>query len=112
MIDYGLSSELPKDDPRLEKYAKQREERGFDDTETWSLSTTIAKILIPRLKVFKETTVSYPMGLTPEKWNDIIQEMIDGFEEVLKQDDWDNFDYKKIERGLKMFKKYYMDLWS
>jgi len=39
-----------KDDDREPKFAKQREERGFDDSETWSLGDTIARFIIPRLE--------------------------------------------------------------
>ena len=38
-----------KDDKREEKFIKQRLQRGFDDTETWSLRDTIADFVVPRL---------------------------------------------------------------
>lgn len=42
------------DDRREAKFKKQRQKRGFDDSETWSLDYTIACFLIPRLKRFIE----------------------------------------------------------
>ena len=33
---------------------KQRLERGFDDSETWSLRDTIANFIIPRLERYEE----------------------------------------------------------
>lgn len=47
---YGCANELPSGDERLELYEKQREERGFDDTETWSLDNSLFQYLHPRLK--------------------------------------------------------------
>lgn len=34
------------------KFSKQRIERGFDDSETWCLCSTICEFTIPRLEVF------------------------------------------------------------
>lgn len=43
-----------KDDEREEDYKQQRVERGFDDSETWSLDMTIARFIIPRLERYIE----------------------------------------------------------
>jgi hypothetical protein len=50
-ICFSLTS---KDDKREEYLSKQRIERGFDDSETWSLRDTIANFIVPRLERFKE----------------------------------------------------------
>ena len=42
------------DDDRWELYRKQRLERGFDNTELWSLDHTIIKFCYPRMKAFRE----------------------------------------------------------
>lgn len=57
-----------KDDERQEEWFNQRKENGFDDTETWSLYTTIAKFALPRLKWFKERHFDHPYDVTFEKW--------------------------------------------
>ena len=60
-----------KDDDREEKFSKQRIERGFDDSETWSLRDTIANFILPRLKAFNEITFSRPADLEDiSEWND------------------------------------------
>jgi len=58
------------DDSRENKYSAQRIERGFDDSETWCLTSTICKFALPRLKRFKECAIFIPMDLTKEQWND------------------------------------------
>lgn len=42
--------------PREEEFKKQRLKRGFDDSETWSLYSTIINFIIPRLERFIKIT--------------------------------------------------------
>ena len=111
MTDYGFSSEIPKDDPRQELWAKQRAERGFDDTECWNLHYTLAKFLVPRLEVFKEQHPDYPTALTFEEWDCVLQKMIDGFKEMENYDDWKGFKVEKVKKALSLFRKWFFDLW-
>lgn len=55
----GCVLELPPDDSRLSMYRKQRDERGFDGTELWSLSSTIAEFIAPRLTAFRDEAGDY-----------------------------------------------------
>jgi hypothetical protein len=41
-------------DERQGKFRKKRLERGFDDSETWSLDYTVASFIIPRLERYQE----------------------------------------------------------
>lgn len=103
------------DDSRWEKYTQQRLERGFDDSETWSLDGTIAKFIYPRLKVFIEDTKTigvYPSHLTFDKWINILEEMLKGFE-ILSQDTERTDDEEKIiEKSLDLFREYFHSLWT
>ena len=58
------------------KHFYQRRTRGWDDSDTWSLDHTIAKFVLPRLKLFRKIDFGYPAGLTSEEWNWILDEMI------------------------------------
>lgn len=64
--------------------------------ECWNLDYTIAKWILPRLKLFREETVGYPsidrkiyaetgemVGITFEDWQKILDEIILAFEQVL-----------------------------
>ena len=54
---------------RKAKYKKQRLQRGFDDTETWNLDSTILHFILPRLKRFREVANGYPEALGSfEEW--------------------------------------------
>lgn len=41
---------LDADDPRIPLYKQQQEERGFDNSELWSLDITIANFILPDRK--------------------------------------------------------------
>lgn len=109
---FGFATEMVNDD-RQEEWYNQRKENGFDDTETWSLKTTIAKFVLPRLKWFKERHFDNPWDITFEKWDEILDNMIFSFEYYAK-DEWkpiSDEDFKKVEEGMKLFGEYYGDLW-
>lgn len=98
---------------KLAKYKTQRIERGFDDTELWSLDRTIAKYALPRLIEFKKVVNGYP----PEceninDWISIIDKMIYSFDHIVNQEKYDEelekelgidwvgyFDEKKLPDG-------------
>jgi len=99
-----------KDLPTREEYfAKQRQERGFDDSELWDLFYHHALWLLPRLKEFRRGNPCHPMHMTKEEWDSILDEMIDGFEIIAS--DVIGVPTRKIYRALNLFKKYYFGLW-
>lgn len=109
-IQFSLTD---KNDGREIKFSKQRINRGFDDSETWSLDSTISKFILPRLKVFNDVKISHPPSITMSEWTLIIKKIITGFELLLK----DNESYITgedkilIEEGLDLFRKHFLDLW-
>jgi hypothetical protein len=94
-------------------FFKQKVVRGWDDSETYSLYYTIAKFTLPRLKVMKELHYDYPMGLTPEKWDEILDDIIFTFEIIVKDYNFlpEGCDAERYERGIKYFGEYFLDLW-
>ena len=66
-----------KEDSREENFSKQRMERGFDDSETWSLRDTIGNFILPRLRRFKEVSIAFPADLEDASdWENILNKMI------------------------------------
>lgn len=115
-MDYGLSGELDATDNRQEKWAKQREERGFDDTETWNLFNVVARFVLPRLIRFKEVTNGFPCDLTEAEWDEKLQQMIDAFQVWANCDDEamtldDKEKWQRACDGAELFGKYFRDLW-
>ena len=113
---YGCHKEIPRKDKRQKIWSQQRKERGFDDTETWSLDWTIFKFVLPRLKRFKEVTCGYPPDLNNMKeWRKELNEMIYAIDIYVKEST--NYDgrpekeRKKIEKGLNLFFERFYNLW-
>lgn len=107
---------LDKEDERYIEYKKYKEENGISPDQTWSLFNNICIFMIPRLKEFKKRTICYPVGVTFQEWQKILDKMIEAFE--LSNSDLLSLNQKKrkklqkkIEEGLDLFRKYFFDLW-
>lgn len=116
---YGIPnvcfSLIDETDDRWNEYTKQRLERGFDDSETWSLDGTISKFIYPRLKVFLEDTKSlscHPDGIDFDEWVSILEKMIRGFELLSLDEVKTNDECVIIEEALDLFRKHFHSLWT
>ena len=110
MTDYGLSREIPLTDPRQVLWAKQRAERGFDDTELWNLDVTIAEFITPRLKAYAAKVQGVPGTLKEEEWQQMLNLMVQTFEEYSEAECHDKT--MKGKKGFKLFRKYFSHLWQ
>lgn len=111
---FSMASTLRRDDPRRENYRQQRKERGFDDTELWSLDITILMFVLPRLKAFRDYTQSFPCDFSSfEEWQAVIDKMIFSIETIIK-DDYDelNISQALVAEGLELFYKYFRNLFD
>lgn len=120
---YGIKnvnfSLINKEDSRFEAYKKQRLERGFDDSELWSLDCTIAEFIAPRLKAFKEAAAKigdHPGNVPEQEWQKILEEMVEGFEIYPDRFDWTDEEaernWKKVNKAMSHFHKYFFALWN
>lgn len=104
--------DIKREKKRQKKWKKQIKQRGFDDTELWSLDCIISQFILPRLKAFRQLGYSYPSNLeTYEEWQKILDKMIIAFEISVEQDMNENnqLDY---EIGMNLFAQYHYSLWS
>lgn len=112
---------------------------GTSDYELWNLNNTIAKLILPKLRKFRNaklmgTPVCLHLDenggmsfLTVEEWRNVLDEIIFAFDFTLNEEryikscetsdfsyDWESI--KKLnerrEKGLKLFALYYNDLWD
>lgn len=105
----GCADTLKPDDDRHELFAKQREERGFDNTELWNLDKTIAKFILPRLIAFRDNVA--PEGdYASESWRNDLTKMITAFENLSNYDAI-NGDSQDVYKGLALFINNYRALW-
>lgn len=101
--------------PRNILFFFQRLIRGWDDSETWSLDYSLAKLILPRLKRFREVTICTPVCFDTEKeWKETLDKMIWSFEFLASEDRWSELDgnkFDKAQEGLNLFAEHYMYLW-
>ena len=100
------------------KYFIQRGLYGYSDRDTWSLDEYIASWLPSAVRRLQNSH-GHPCGLTPKKWEKILENIARGFEAGLKIDE--DFLYKGKEfallkrretYGFKLFVKYFHCLWD
>lgn len=125
-----------KNDKREKKYKKERLKYGFDPSECWSLYSTIAKFIYPRLKFFRDNLSGTPIfnydnGIPIEEgmkqWEEILDKMLYSFDMIAYKDDTCKYDEiyyklkskkerekidKKIQEGLGLFAKWFQSLWN
>jgi hypothetical protein len=114
---FGWTMKTPRFIRRIKyaiKFFFQRLFRGWDDSETWALDGSLAQIIAPRLKRFKQVNNCHPDEFTEEEWDATIDKMIFAFEWASseKKYNWiDTEEFKRVEEGIALFAKYYFHLW-
>ena len=104
-INFSVAKEVySKDSQTTEKYKLQRQENGFDDTETWHLDRTFSLFMIPRLKRYMEVNNGTPVGETAESFDEKINFIINAFEEYYsdKYDDGEIDERKRIYNNARL----------
>lgn len=92
----------------------QRIRQGFWDRETWSLDSTVAQFMLPRLRRLRTLQCGHPCDVTWDEWQWILHE-VEWFLEF-HVDSW-NRDYsndsnQRYERAGQLFGKYFGALWD
>lgn len=86
---------------------------GVIPCQTWNLDLTLAMELYTYLRAFKDIKPGHPACLTKEEWDNILDEMIEGFADYIRRKDEINFnaEYPKLNRSLNLLKEYWQALW-
>jgi len=103
---------IKKDDKREELFSKQRVERGFDDSETWSLRDTIANFIIPRLEAYEN--IANDFLVRDKKLIDEIQLFLSAMKLITKDNGaclLSDEEWEEVDKGLKAFENIFMSLW-
>ena len=99
---------------RFVRLTYQKLTKGWSDEDTWSLDHSLAKLILPRLKRFREVTIARPWDINEKEWYDILDQMIFGFEFYAAGKQWESppkEDYERANNGIKLFAEYYPCLW-
>ena len=87
-------------------------EYGFSVYEFFNLDHTFDLLIYPRLCYFRDhCNVGSPGGMSFEEWNNILDNMIEGFRLSLTVDYATRNQQEKIDNALKLFAEYYHCLW-
>lgn len=105
--------------------------KGYNDCDLWALDYHLAKLILKRLKAFKQMERSgYPVPVSEnpknieikneDDWEKVLDDMIEGFEAFIVDENCDyEFSiekYKQLQQktnhGLKLFAKYFGYLWD
>ena len=100
-----------KGDDREKKYSKQRTERGFDDSETWSVGDSIISFAIPRLERYIEIIKE---SLNEKEFTEMCEKVLKSFK-LLSRDDgvrlFTDEERIMVDEGLKLFGEIFEGLW-
>ena len=105
-VGYALS--LSQNDERQKLFREQRDSDGFDETEIWSLKTSIAKFILPRLISLKNALDYYQGSKKPNQ--DIVL-AISAFDILANGKLTSRKEDETIRLGLEAFARVYMGLW-
>lgn len=96
-------------DDRYEDFKKQRLERGFDESETWSLDYTIARFIAPRLRAFLDiykAVIVDDRNMVP-----VIERALKAFERLAQDTVVFGDECEEIDEALVEFAKIFRGLW-
>lgn len=87
------------------KSAKKRKQQIKYDS--MDIDYAFSLWIVPRLERLKQNTISHPTELTMDEWNNILQDMIDGFYwySIDKHSSINDIDLERIELALSLLKK-------
>lgn len=107
---YGLADGVSHNDDRQEIWKQQVIDRGFDDTELWSLDAAFMKFIVPRLVAFREHSLHY--GFTKDGDIDDTQLLfiIETFsDEISKSGTRQNYD--DLTKAMSLFSENIFSYW-
>ena len=96
--------------------------KNVKDDELWNLDVTLAALIFPYMKKFREVRIGHPSPLrSDEAWDEILDKIIFSFEAIANDkgnpyDSWiekaayDNYELE-IQKGLGLFGVWFRSLW-
>lgn len=96
------------------KYSRQRARKGYSDYDVWDIDYWFLSTAPKMLHELADKTYSIPLNLSEEEWKMTLNTMAEHFERALSY--IERFDKEEdmrieFEAGMKLFTKYFFDLW-
>jgi len=110
--------------------------KGYAPCDVWNMNSWFINHAVPILKDLRKTTNGYPAGLSEQAWDDVLTEMIEGFEiakavnghDAIFKDDYNKANpslqkvyrdqgiklvsKKEYDRAFELFHEYFFNLWD
>jgi len=86
----------------------------LDETHTWNLDDTLAQVIGQGVRLLRQRQIAFPPTVTAEQWDDILDEMAEGFEtwhttrHVRRNDEA----LPKLNRSLDLLREWFPHLWD
>lgn len=77
--------------------------------DIYSLDATLALVILPALKKYRENEGGRPCDISEEEWHEIIDKMIKSFQMKIDDDTWE--DAQEMQEGFELFGEWYQNLW-
>jgi hypothetical protein len=107
----SLAPGIGRTDKRQKLWAKQRRERGFDDTEIWNVDATFARLMLPRVKEY--ITVSEREFIVSAKRKRDMAAIVTALELMCDCATWHESEAEKqIAIGMKVFARRIRGMWT
>lgn len=96
----------------------QRRTIGYAYVEAWNLCDYLARYALPRVRHIRDEHMAYPLDVTPEKWQTILDDIVYALEVKVGWDFGDGSqgldfeDDPRYQRGLKLFGEWWQHLWD
>lgn len=125
---YWLETEEGRAKVNVKRLRKERADKGWSEYDFWNFHDYHSWMMISVLERFK-TGMGYPVDdrvKSMEDWIEVLDEMIEGFKAALDMTEMTTYDpkihksYKEweeplrktYERGMDLFRQYYLTLWD
>jgi hypothetical protein len=125
-ITWVKSLDLNKE--RETKFINQIIRQGWCGADTWSMDVKLSELMLPMFKHFKKVNNGFPCGLTPKKYNIILDKIIYSLDWTCRHYDDACLDKKpkestaryfarlkkqkdRVADGLELMGKYWGDFW-
>lgn len=93
---------------KYKKDGTRRTKIEISKEDIFSLDHTLALVILPALKVYKEASAGCPACVLPKKWDEILDKIIKSFEMKIN----DGYqDEDEMQEGFELFGKWYQHLW-
>ena len=93
--------------------------KNVKDDELWNLDVTLAKLIFPYIKKFREVHIGHPSSITDKQWEEILDDIVWSFENYeisnpydyrIQRNKYDKYEIKK-QKGIDLFSEWFRSLW-